>query len=124
MLVEDVYIHFGSLNKTNDYEIKMLVKKILASYWWMKIEEIVYVFNGGKIGKYGKLYHALNHSYFLNWLMTYDTEERGSFIINDNLSQKESREESEKEVKLNSEKAEIIRQQMIKKSEEAKNKNS
>lgn len=118
MLIVDTYIHFGAMSKTNEFEIGMLVKKILASYWWMKLEEIVYVFNGGKMGKYGKMYHALNHNYILEWFRTYDTEERGNFILNENLKQKEERTESDKDEKFKSDKAEIIRQGIINKGKE------
>jgi hypothetical protein len=76
MMIEDVISFHGALGKIQEFEIENLVARILANYWWMKLEEIAYVFNKGKEGHYGKIYGTISTKTIYEWVQAYDTQER------------------------------------------------
>ncbi len=75
-MIEDVIIHFGAFDKFGTNGIVSTVGKVLASYWWLKIEELAYVFKQGKSGAYGKIYGFINQATILDWIKQYDLTER------------------------------------------------
>lgn len=84
MMIEDVFMHHNALEKVSVEVLKRIVNAILGKYWWMKIEEIAYVFNQGKNGAYGRSNKNLSPDEILNWIHTYDTNERETEIIEAN----------------------------------------
>jgi hypothetical protein len=90
LMVEEVLMTFGALDKVSQLEVKKIVSKILASYWWLKLEEVAYVFNKGKNLHYGKVYGTPNEATFIDWLNLYDNSERGIEIDNQNKALKDS----------------------------------
>lgn len=76
LMVEDVFAAFGASEKVSTAEVKRITSKILTSYWWLKIEELAYVFNKGKRMEYGKVYPIPTEANFYDWINQYDQSER------------------------------------------------
>ncbi len=49
---------------------------LAEKYWYLRLEEFVYVFKQARLGKYGKVYDRLDVQVISDWLTTYDTGER------------------------------------------------
>jgi hypothetical protein len=49
---------------------------LAEKYWYLRLEEFVYVFKQARLGKYGKVYDRLDVQVISEWLTTYDTGER------------------------------------------------
>jgi hypothetical protein len=49
---------------------------LAEKYWYLRLEEFVYVFKQARLGKYGKVYDRLDVQVISEWLSTYDTGER------------------------------------------------
>jgi hypothetical protein len=94
LMIEDVISFYGAIDRVQDSEIENLVAKIFANYWWMKLEEIAYVFNLGKGGNYGKIYGIISVKVIYEWIQYYDMHERDHERIyyNQELSEKSSKE--------------------------------
>lgn len=81
LLVEDVLKHYESLGKVSDGFTPRLVQVVLGKYWWMKLEEIAYVFNKGKNGEYGRSNKNISSDTILDWLKQYELNERDEEMI-------------------------------------------
>lgn len=58
------------------HQLDALAKKIYAKYYYLSFDEIMYVFDQGTTGKYGKLYDRIDEEVIFSWLEKYDTDER------------------------------------------------
>lgn len=76
LLIVDVLNHYESYGKVSEGFTTRLVQVVLAKYWWMKLEEIAYVFHKGKNGEYGRSNKNISSDTILDWLNQYDIEER------------------------------------------------
>jgi hypothetical protein len=52
----------------------MLAQMIVRKYWYLKIEEIVFVFREAISGKYGKVYGNLALMQILEWFAIHESE--------------------------------------------------
>jgi presenilin-like A22 family membrane protease len=59
--------------------IKMLAQMIVRKYWYLKIEEIVFIFREAIAGKYGKVYGNLALMQILEWFAIHDNEKTEHF---------------------------------------------
>ena len=55
------------------YECVLLV---IEKYWYLRPEEVMYVFKRAKMGEYGPVFNKLDIATVMEWLHKYDTEER------------------------------------------------
>jgi hypothetical protein len=62
-----------SMNTLQIYQAAILLS---ASFWYLRLEEFIYVFRQAKLGKYGKTYDRLDIQVISLWLSSYDKEER------------------------------------------------
>lgn len=76
MLVELVAEQFNVKESFSDVQIVDCTLSILEKYWYLRPEEIMYVFKQAKLGKYGPVYNRLDTQTILTWLHKYDTDER------------------------------------------------
>ncbi len=58
------------------HQLDSLAKKIYAKYYYFSFDEIMYVFDKGTSGAYGKLYDRIDEEIIFSWLEKYDTGER------------------------------------------------
>ena len=58
------------------YQLAPLSVKIYAKYYYLSFDEIMYVFDKGSSGQYGKIYDRIDEEIILGWLSNYDTGER------------------------------------------------
>ncbi|WP_460983707.1 hypothetical protein [Spirosoma fluminis] len=65
-----------NVNRMSPVQMLDAARHILKTYWYFKPEEIAYVFDQGRSGKYGKSYNRLDLEVLTNWLHAYDTDER------------------------------------------------
>ena len=49
-------------------------KLLMQNYWWIRLEEMSYVFVRGASGTYGKIYGKINYSILCEWLNNYNVE--------------------------------------------------
>jgi hypothetical protein len=62
-----------NLDTLQVYECAALLAE---KYWYLRLEEFLYVFKQAKLGKYGKVYDRLDVQVISEWLHLYDTTER------------------------------------------------
>ena len=62
-------------------QLQDCVDSIVHEFWWMKVEEIVVVFQMIKKGRFGKFYERLKEAEILECLRTYDADERESWAV-------------------------------------------
>ncbi len=62
-----------NLDTLQVYECASLLAE---KYWYLRLEEFLYVFKQAKLGKYGKIYDRLDVQVISGWLHAYDTGER------------------------------------------------
>lgn len=92
LLVEDVLNHYATSDKVvMTGIIPRIVQSILAKYWWMKMEEIAYVFNKGKNGEYGRSNKNISQDVIMDWLHQYDVNEREIEMIDYNRKLQDER---------------------------------
>lgn len=75
-LLKDVIDNLCITGTMNDNQLGMAAKMIIADYGTLRISEIRYVFLNGIKGVYGKNYNRIDVSILMDWLRTYDVEER------------------------------------------------
>lgn len=95
LLVEDVLNHYTASEKVPAGFIPRLVQTILAKYWWMKVEEIAYVFNKGKNGEYGRSNKNISQDFIMDWLHQYDINEREIEMLEHNRRLQEERNKAQ-----------------------------
>lgn len=69
--------------------LAIYAKQILATYWYMKIDDIIMCLKNGINGDYGKTYGKFNYSVFAEWMSEYETE-RDNYYYDKHLEVKES----------------------------------
>jgi len=75
----------------------MMVGKIKEKYWFMKLEEIAFVFQNGIMGFY-KVYGKLTPAVILEWIHEYDINDRDQFCETEALKYKEPYEKQYQEI--------------------------
>jgi hypothetical protein len=58
------------------HQLSGLAIKIYAKYYYFSFDELMYVFDKGSSGQYGKLYDRVDEEIIFTWLQMYDTGER------------------------------------------------
>jgi hypothetical protein len=58
------------------HQLSGLAIKIYAKYYYFSFDELMYVFDKGSSGAYGKLYDRVDEEIIFTWLQMYDTGER------------------------------------------------
>lgn len=71
------------------HQLSGLAKKIYAKYYYLSFDELMYVFDKGSSGSYGKIYDRVDEEIIFTWLEKFDTDERI------NIAQKSTSEEIE-----------------------------
>jgi hypothetical protein len=92
-LLQRLFRFMGATSNVHDEDIIELSEAILCTYYYMKFEELLYVFNRGKLGKYGTTYGKPTMATVMQWLEAYDTGERMQ-VIEDRRVQKKANAES------------------------------
>ena len=62
-----------NLDTLQTYETATL---LIEKFWYLRLEECMYVFKQAKLGKYGQLFDRLDITIISGWLDTYDSTER------------------------------------------------
>lgn len=62
-----------NLDTLQTYETATL---LIEKFWYLRLEECMYVFKQAKLGKYGQLFDRLDITIISGWLDTYDRTER------------------------------------------------
>jgi len=83
------------------FQLAPLSVKIYAKYYYLSFDEIMYVFDKGSSGQYGKIYDRIDEEIIMGWLSNYDTGERLS------IAEKKHSEEIEK-TKISNEEINIL----------------
>lgn len=82
------------------HQLSGLAKKIYAKYYYLSFDELMYVFDKGSSGGYGKIYDRVDEEIIFTWLEKFDTDERINIAQRSTSeeieSQKEQREAEEK----------------------------
>lgn len=78
------------------HQLDGLAKKIYAKYYYFSFDELLYVFDKGASGGYGKIYDRIDEEIIFTWLESFDTGERIQIAENANVSEIESYEEQKK----------------------------
>jgi hypothetical protein len=60
------------------FQLKPLAIKIYARYYFLSFDELMYVFDKGSSGEYGKLYDRVDEEIIFTWIQCYDVNERQS----------------------------------------------
>lgn len=89
-MIVDVINFYGASDKVRESDIQNLVSRILSNYWWMKLEELAYVFNKGKEGHYGKIFGIISPKVISDWIKEYDLNERDMQIVDVNQTLNDS----------------------------------
>jgi hypothetical protein len=72
------------INVTNSLtpaQIAMLTTSIGDKYYYLRLEELAYVFSGACNGRYGKSYNRLDAEIVMAWIENYDVNERTPFVV-------------------------------------------
>lgn len=96
-LVANLARSFNLSNTINNAQLLEMSLLIMEKYYYLKIEELAYVFKNAKLGQYGKVYNRLDIQIICEWIETYlVSEERISLFEKE--SQKYKQAEKEKSV--------------------------
>lgn len=79
------------------HQLDGLAKKIYSKYYYLSFDELMYVFDCGTSGKYGKLYDRVDEEVIFSWLEKYDTDERLSIAEFSNKKEIESQIEEKEQ---------------------------
>lgn len=72
------------------HQLDGLAKKIYAKYYYFSFDELLYVFDKGTSGAYGKLYDRVDEEIIFTWLERFDHEERMGIAEESNKEEIES----------------------------------
>lgn len=75
------------------YQLSGLAKKIYAKYYYFSFDEVMYVFDKGTSGVYGKIYDRIDEEIIFSWLEKFDTDERLTFAKKSTVAEIESNAE-------------------------------
>lgn len=76
-------------NSMNDYQVLEAALLLTESYYYLKIEELVYIFKNAKLGKYGKSFNRIDLQVIGEWIDKYLTsEERAEYFEKENTKHK------------------------------------
>jgi hypothetical protein len=76
LLIETLAMQFNVKESFSGLQIVDCTLSVLEKYWYLRPEEIMYVFKQGKLGAYGPVYNKLDAPTILTWIHKYDTDER------------------------------------------------
>ncbi|MCP1384856.1 hypothetical protein [Runella salmonicolor] len=78
-------------------QISMMAEEIVENWWMLRLDEVAYALRQGAAGMYGTAYGKFDKQTLIEWLKTYDTEERLAQVEWVNAQQKKQFEAEEKE---------------------------
>ena len=77
------------------HQLSGLSKKIYAKYYYLSFDELIYIFDSGSSGRYGKLFDRVDEEVIFGWIEKFDTDERLTVVqtltANELFEQKENR---------------------------------
>lgn len=76
LLLKDLNDNFNIARPLSDAQMGSIAGVVLRQWWYLKIEEVVYVLEQGKVGKYGSVFEGLDMNKISGWFIDYDTKER------------------------------------------------
>jgi|GEM_PF-5384521 len=76
LLIDTLAVQFNVKDNFSGIQIVDCTLTIIEKYWYLRPEEIMFVFKQGKLGFYGPVYNKLDTHTILSWIHKYDTEER------------------------------------------------
>jgi len=88
VLLEDLARSFNA--QWSERMMLSIVDRITNKYWYLKIDEIAFVFSNAIDGIYGKVYGQIQISTVMEWLHEYDVNDRLSYHESRNAIHKES----------------------------------
>lgn len=80
-LILDLCNSFSGTFKITTQQAESICESIKAKYWYLRIEEIIYVFAKIKNGEFGEGYGGIDQSKIIRALQKYDIEERLNSIV-------------------------------------------
>jgi hypothetical protein len=81
-LIETLSKSFAGNYKLSDVQIDQISSEIIKNYWFLRIEEIMYVFSKIKNGEYGDInYSGIDQARIMKALALYDTTERNTDFV-------------------------------------------
>lgn len=109
-LIRDLLTNFKRIRRIEtDEEIYHVINQISAQYWFMKVEEIAYCFQGIKIGKYVKILDCIDGGIIMLALAEYDKERLDTFFAEHETNKKSNSPVVELAKKLGEETAEKMK---------------
>jgi len=78
-------------------QITMIAEEVVENWWIFRLDEIAYALRQGAAGMYGTAYGKFDKQTVIEWLKTYDVEERLSQVEWVNAQQKKQIEEVEQD---------------------------
>lgn len=73
-MISNVNDFFNVSRPMNAVQIMETAKLIAKVYYYLKFEEIKFVFENAKTGKWGKIYERLDGSVIMDWFQFYDND--------------------------------------------------
>ncbi|MBO0947556.1 hypothetical protein [Fibrella forsythiae] len=77
-------LNVSAANSLSTIQTADLAIRIGKSYYYLRLEELVYVFNRAQNGVYGKDYNRLDAPTVMGWLDRYDIDERTPLVLSMN----------------------------------------
>lgn len=84
LLVQDIITHYNASERVSEDYSKRIVNNLIEKFWWIRVEEIAYVFNRAKNGAYGKVYGVPSEHTFFEWFREYELNDRENEILSIN----------------------------------------
>lgn len=78
-------------------QISMMAEEIVENWWMLRLDEVAYALRQGAAGMYGTAYGKFDKQTLIEWLQTYDTQERMAQVEWVNAQQKKQLEAEEKD---------------------------
>lgn len=96
-LITDVNNYMNVKRSLNSAQIAGLAVKIARNWWYLKLSELMYVFERAKSGAYGSNYETLSTEKIEGWILEYDTTERLDLLEQTRNESPEARSKEEDE---------------------------
>ncbi len=105
-LVKDILNSFAGPHKASDMQVVSISEAVIAKYYYLKLEEVIYIFGKAKSGGFGVVsFSGIDQIQVMRWFELYDVEERlpiarGNTYEIDNFTEKAMKgRASESEIK-------------------------
>jgi hypothetical protein len=102
-----------SVHKMNVSQSLMLVNNLLTDFYYIKLEEVIFVLKEGRNGKWGKIYNRVDADIVYNWFREYAKER---IEMAEQMSYREHHNNKATKLTIDEEKmVELYKQERIKK---------